>query len=292
MRLRVFAPAKVNLHLAVGATGPDGYHRVETVLQALHFGDLVTIGAGGPSFLCEPDLGLPAAGNLAWRAAMAMAQRFERPLDVAIEVEKRIPSGAGLGGASADAAAVIVGLAAFWGIERADVRLSVVARSLGADVPFFLEGGAALFGGRGDVLTRRLKPLDAPVVVVKPAEPVPTARAYEEFDRLGAIEPVSVEGIAGALDSRDVAAVASVLHNSMTDSSVRLVPQIREALEFVRSSDGVLGAAMAGSGSAVFGICADDYSAEGCAARARSSGLWGTATRTYAGGCTIEPSDG
>ncbi len=288
MRLRIFAPAKVNLHLAVGASGPDGYHRVETVLQALAFGDRVTLETGLPMFSCEPDLGLRAGENLAWRAATAMAERFDRPLDAAIRVEKQVPSGAGLGGASADAAAVIVGLAAFWDIESTDERLSAVARSVGADVPFFLEGGAALYGGRGDVLTRRLSALEAPVVVVKPAEPVPTARAYEAFDRLGRVEMLPSADVVQALDAGDVAAVAARLHNAMTDSSASLVPEIRDALELVCAAEGVFGAAMAGSGSAVFGICADDESAERCAARARASGLWGTATRTYSGGCTIE----
>lgn len=290
MRLRVLAPAKVNLHLTVGAAAADGYHPVETVLQALALSDVVELSPGGPSFLCEPDLGLPAAENLAWRAARAMEQRFGRPLDMAISVEKRIPSGAGLGGASSDAAAVIVGLATHWGIDRDDVRLRVVARSLGADVPFFLEGGAAVFGGRGDVLTRRVRSLDAAVVVVKPTEPVPTALAYEAFDRLAsAIPHASTTGLVRALEAGDVRGVAQLLHNDMTASSVGLVPAIAEALDSVRSAPGVLGAAMAGSGSAVFGICEDDRSALECAEQMGASGHWSTATRARSGGCEIEP---
>jgi 4-diphosphocytidyl-2-C-methyl-D-erythritol kinase len=288
MRLRVLAPAKVNLHLAVGAAGSDGYHPVETVLQTLALHDRVELAPGGPSFLCEPDLGLPAADNLAWRAARAMAERFHRSLEVAIAVEKRIPSGAGLGGASSDAAAVIVGLATYWGIDRADVRLSVIARSLGADVPFFLEGGAALFGGRGDVLTRRARSLEAPIVVVKPSEAVPTARAYEAFDRLDPVVSPKVSDLMHALDEGDAGAVAGRLHNAMTASSVGLVPAIGAALEMVRSAAGVLGAAMAGSGSAVFGICASGDAAEACAAHASELGYWSAATRTRPAGCEIE----
>lgn len=288
MRLRVLAPAKVNLHLAVGAAGSDGYHPVVTVLHALALHDCVELAAGGPSFVCEPDLGLADAENLAWRAASTMAERFDRPLDVAISVRKHIPSGAGLGGASADAAAVIVALAAHWGIDGADTRLSAVARSLGADVPFFLEGGAALFGGRGDVLTKTARPLDAPIVVVKPSQAVATARAYEAFDRLGQVDSPSPTSLLRALDAGDVEAVAGRLHNAMTASSVSLVPAIAESLELVRSADGVLGAAMAGSGSAVFGICRDGRSAEACAERARSMGYWSAATCTRPIGCEIE----
>ena len=289
MRLRILAPAKVNLHLAVGVAGPDGYHPVETILQALTLHDEIEISTGGPSFLCEPDLGLPAAENLAWRAAHAMADRFDQSLDLAVSVEKHIPSGAGLGGASADAAAVIVGLAQYWGIDRADVRLSVVARSLGADVPFFLEGGAAVFGDRGDVRTRRVRSLEAPIVVIKPSEAVPTALAYEAFDRLGHVTSPGVKDLVRALDAGDVHEVAGRLHNAMTASSVGLVPAIAGALEFVRSAPGVMGATMAGSGSAVFGICEDDQAAEACAARARDLGYWSVATRTHPAGCESEP---
>lgn len=288
MTLRIFAPAKVNLHLAVGAPGPDGYHPVETVLQALAFGDTVTIAPGGPAFCCEPGLGLAADENLAWRAARAMAEAFGRDLDVAITVEKRVPAGAGLGGASADAAAVIVGLAEHWGLRTADGQLAEIARGLGADVAFFLEGGAALYTGRGDVLVKRLPSLGAPIVLVKPSEPVATAAAYAAFDDLGAFEQGPSEPLVAALESGDTRAVAARLHNAMTASSAGLVPAIAEALALVRACPGVLGAAMAGSGSAVFGVCEDDASAAACVERATGEGYWATATRTHGGGCVIE----
>lgn len=286
--LRIFAPAKVNLHLAVAAPGSDGYHPVETVLQALAFGDTVTIEPGGPTFCCSPDLGLPADENLAWRAAQAMSEAFGQPLNVAITVDKRVPAGAGLGGASADAAAVIVGLAELWGLDAGSEPLAAVARTLGADVAFFLEGGAALFTGRGDILARRLPSLAAPVVLVKPNEPVATPAAYAAFDALGVPAPESAGPLVAALESGDTHSVASRLHNAMTASSARLVPAITNALTLVRNCPGVLGAAMAGSGSAVFGVCEDDASAAACAERASSAGFWAIATRTHGNGCLVE----
>jgi len=288
MILRIFAPAKVNLHLAVGAPGPDGYHPVETVLQALALGDTVTIAEGGQGFSCTPDLGLSPDENLAWRAARAMSGHFSRPLDVAIAVDKRVPAGAGLGGASSDAAAVIVGLARLWGLEDAADQLAAVARSLGADVAFFLEGGAALYGGRGDVLAQRLPSLDAAIVVAKPAEPVPTAQAYAAFDRLGGPAAPAVAPLLEALDGGGAGSVARHLYNAMTPASISLVPAIADALGLVGGSAGVLGAAVAGSGSAVFGISADTESAQSCAVASRAAGLWAVATTTYPGGCTIE----
>lgn len=285
--LRVTAPAKVNLYLGVGGVRPDGYHEVVTVLQAVDFGDEVVLVPDAPfAFACNPDLGINPADNLALRAARAMATTFAHPLDISIAVEKHVPAGAGLGGASSDAAAVICGLAELWRIDRTDGRLPEVARSLGADIPFFLEGGAALFTERGDVLERRLRPLEAAVVLVKPDEPVLTREAYAAFDRLGAPGLPATDGLIDALDSGDAAAVATRLYNAMTPASTVLVPAIAEAMNLLAGQPGVLGHAMAGSGSAVFGICADAASAEACAATARAAGLWAIATQTHPRGCT------
>ena len=287
--LRVRAPAKVNLHLDVGAVRADGYHDVVTVLQALAFGDTVTITPSSRfTFSCTPDLGLPAEQNLAYRAAQAMAARYGRSLQVSVAVEKRIPAGAGLGGASTDAAAVSAGLATLWGVDHADPGLTDVARSLGADVPFFLTGGAALFTGRGDVLVRRLRPLAASMVLARPDAPVPTAEAYRAFDALPEQGPVGPDRVIDALEAHGVREVACALHNNMTAAAVSLVPEIAVALEVLRSSPGVLGSSVAGSGSCVFGICEDAAAAERSARSARAAGLWAVATSTSPDGCVVE----
>lgn len=289
--VEVIAPAKVNLHLAVGDVRPDGYHVVRTVLHALELADIVRVSeASSNSFACSPDLGVAPEENLAFRAARAMEQRFARRSGLAIHIEKRIPAGAGLGGASADAAAVVVALAALWGMPRDSVALGDVARSLGADVPFFIEGGAVLFGSRGDVLERRLTPLDLPVAVVKPDAPVPTGQAYAAFDLLRAIRPhsvVSPDALIAALRAGDADAVGARLHNSMTDSSATIVPAITGVLEFLSGSAGVLGFLMAGSGSACYALCRTDTDARRCAAEAAGRGFWSAATRTRATGCEI-----
>lgn len=286
--LEVIAPAKVNLHLAVGDVRPDGYHAVCTVLHTLALADVVRVSeAPSDSFACSPDLGLDPGENLAFRAARTMEERFGRRSGLAIHVEKRIPAGAGLGGASADAAAVVVALAALWDIPRDSAALAYAARMLGADVPFFIDGGAALFGERGDMLEARLKPLDLPVALVKPDAPVPTGQAYAAFDLLRAIRPnpvVSPEALIAALQAGDAEAVAAHLHNSMIDSSATIVPAITDVLEFFMASSGVLGYSMAGSGSACYALCRTDADAERCAAEAAHRGFWSTATRTRAMG--------
>jgi len=286
--VRIIAPAKVNLHLAVGARRADGYHKVTTVLQALELADTVTITAGVPfSFSCTPDLDLAPRDNLAHRAAHALADRLGRPAEVSVAVEKRIPAAAGLGGASSDAAAVLCGLAQLWDLPRDDPALVEVARALGADVPFFLVGGAALFTGRGDVFVRALPPLDAPVVLIRPREPVPTAAAYEAFDALPASPAAEVRYLADALRMRETARVAELMYNGLTRASESLVPPIREALDLLADDPGVLGAAMAGSGSAVFGICSSRETAVRLTSEARRAGFWAETTHTADHGCRI-----
>ncbi|TLM78483.1 MAG: 4-diphosphocytidyl-2C-methyl-D-erythritol kinase, partial [Actinobacteria bacterium] len=183
--LVVTAPAKVNLFLGVGAARPDGYHDVTTVLHALSLHDTLEISPAETLTLdCEPDLGIPAEKNLAWRAATEFSRAVGREPAVALRLRKRIPHGAGLGGGSSDAAAVIAGLASLWGLPRDDERCEAVARALGADVAFFLEpAGAALMTGRGDVIEQALRPLaGVPVALVRPETPVPTPAAYAAFD--------------------------------------------------------------------------------------------------------------
>ena len=282
--LTVAAPAKVNLFLGVGPRRRDGYHSVQTVLHTLALADTVRLTpADDLTLACDPDLGIPAEHNLALRAATAFATAFGVEVLLDIHVTKRVPAGAGLGGGSSDAAAVLAGLAHWAGLPLDDKRLLLVARSLGADVPFFLVGGAALMGGRGDTLTRRLKAISAHVALVKPPAAVSTAEAYRAFD--GAPLPAGeARAVADALRAQDVRAVADGLSNNMTDASASLVPQIAEALSWLGDQLGVLGSAMAGSGSAVFALCENAADADRIAHAAGERGWWAAATQTASAG--------
>ena len=280
LSLTVTAPAKVNLFLGVGPRRRDGYHSVQTVLHTLALADTVRLTpADALTVACDRDLSIPAEHNLAHRAATAFAAAFGVDVLLDIHITKRIPAGAGLGGGSADAAAVLAGLAHWASLPPDDERLLRVARSLGADVPFFLVGGAALMGGRGDTITRRLKPIAAHVALVKPPAAVSTADAYAAFD--GAPLPAGESRpIADALRAQDLRALAQALSNNMTAASATLVPQIAEALSWMGERRGVLGSAMAGSGSAVFALCETADDAERIAHEAAERGWWSAATRT------------
>ena len=289
--LAVIAPAKVNLFLRVGSKRSDGYHSVQSILHTLQLADTVTLTpAESLTLTCDTNLGISPAENLAYRAAQAFSRMFEIDVLLDIHVAKRIPSGAGLGGGSSDAAAVLAGLAHWAGMRLDDPRLLLVARSLGADIPFLLEGGAALMGERGDALVRRLKPVDAHVAIVKPSASVSTADAYRSFD----VAPAAggeARHVADALRLQDVTALGRALANNMTAASTSLVPEIGDALALMRSEDGVLGAEMAGSGSAVFALCADEKVAERIARLGTDRGWWSTATATSPRGAVVTQGD-
>jgi 4-diphosphocytidyl-2-C-methyl-D-erythritol kinase len=289
--LSINAPAKVNLFLGVGPTRPDGYHSVRTVLHTLDYADTVVLTPADQLTLsCEPDVGVPAEQNLAYRAAREFASRFDVDVVIDIRIAKRIPWGAGLGGGSSDAAAVLAGLA-FWArLPLDDPRLVDVARSLGVDVPFLLGGGAALMGGRGDELERRIEPLEAPVVIVKPDAAVPTAEAYAAFD--AAPQPQGdPRDVMAALGSQDPVALGRSLANNMIAASSALVPEIGDAVSWLAAHDDVLGVCMAGSGSAVFAVCREQATARRLELAARGRGFWAVATRTSAQGPSITLGD-
>ncbi len=200
-RVRVPAHAKINLHLAIGDRRPDGYHDVETVLQTLALHDTLTFEHsdsgdrnnggtndrdGGARFTLRCDVpGVPLdSSNLVARAAALLgdAAGLGAMPGACVTIEKRIPMQAGLGGGSADAAAALIGLARLWQLRVEPRQLHALGARLGADVPFFLDGGTALGIGRGD----ELRPLpDLPphaVLVVMPPLGVSTADAYRWLD--------------------------------------------------------------------------------------------------------------
>jgi 4-diphosphocytidyl-2-C-methyl-D-erythritol kinase len=284
------AHAKLNLLLAVEpGVRPDGYHAVTTVMCALELADDVSVeeasAGSGVALCCEPDP-LPAGSrpqdNLAWRAAEALARRVGRPADVSISIRKRVPSQAGLGGASSDAAAVLRALARLWGLEPADPALYEVAASLGADVPFFLDEVPTLLDGRGDVPRERFAPFVAPLVLAKPPAGVPTGAAYAALDRIAPPVPAG-DTLISALRARDVAAVLHSCANNMEPAAREVAPEVGEVLLFLGSRPGALGAPLlCGSGSCTALFVEDAAVADRIAREARGRGWWAAATSTLA----------
>jgi 4-diphosphocytidyl-2-C-methyl-D-erythritol kinase len=286
----LLAHAKVNLYLAVGGRRADGYHDVTTVVQALSLADGIQVRTQADSdcVRCQ-GLDVPAEDNLASRALAAYRGIVGDFASVEVAIEKRIPVGAGLGGGSADAAAVLRALAGepCGTGDAPPAELLRAAAEVGADVPFFLGPGTQLLGGRGDVPVQVLPTPQLDLVLVNPGVPVPTGAAYAAFDRMLQPAPPSPSAMVAAVIDGDTAAIAGCLYNNMTEASIGLVAPIRDALRFLERSPGVLGCAMAGSGSTVFGILPTASEAAAVAEEAGSLGWWATPARSVSAGISV-----
>jgi 4-diphosphocytidyl-2-C-methyl-D-erythritol kinase len=255
VRLVVRAHAKVNLDLRIFGTRPDGYHELRTVFQSIELHDtLICVGRPGPFALKSRSMAIPLDHtNLVWKAAAALWKALGRggdPTDASVTLEKVIPTEAGLGGGSADAAAALLAFARLWGGVPITL-LREVAAGIGADVSFFLSGGTALGLGRGE----EIYPLvDLPphwVVIVRPAFGVSTAEAYGWYDEdrtTGVKEPRDFQVLPVPWPSR-----AAQMINDLEPPVVRRHPEILEIKAQLKEG-GAVAAAMSGSGSAVFGL--------------------------------------
>ena len=250
------ACAKINLTLSVGKKRPDGYHEVETVMTAVGLCDTVALYRNtGPwdKLECDPPVTERAGDNLCMKALRVFFEEFGPKKDfVTIQLEKHIPTQAGLGGGSSDAAAVLRGLRTLYAPNMTDTRLEKMAEKLGSDVPFFIRGGTALATGRGEKLEALPKMPQCWLVIVKPEESHSTAAMYAAIDsaesRSGSDSRIVLEG----LNSGDLAKIAAGLSNDFQQvlPEGSAIPAIVETLR----QQGALNAQMTGSGSAVFGL--------------------------------------
>jgi 4-diphosphocytidyl-2-C-methyl-D-erythritol kinase len=249
--------AKVNLSLRVRGKRPDGYHELDTLLQTISLHDTITLTVtNSPEILlwCD-DRSLPSgADNLAYRAAKVLQSRFAPDNGVRIRLEKRIPSQAGLGGGSADAAITLMGLAHLWNVQITAKELAEIASSLGADVPFFFFGGTARGIGTG----QDTAPLpDAParfLLVLKPNANISTSHAYESLNArsLTTAEAKTILSSSRQIEISD-GFDSGVLQNDFEPVVFELEPEIKRA-KVALTEAGAQSALLAGSGSAVFGI--------------------------------------
>ena len=299
---RVLAPAKVNLHLAIGARRDDGYHEAATVMHALNLHDVLYLRRCAPDALGATDAEGPlvrmVAGsgievpqiasedNLAAKAVVRLAEDLQLPpaeMNLEIRIEKNIPAQAGLGGGSSDAAAALAGAAALWGVDPDDERIEAVARTLGADVAFFLHGGCAYLEGTGDAFVHALEPSRKSVVLVKPEGGVSTAEAYRRFD-----ESPSYIDVSRAAQVRAATAADDIEpFNNLALASERIMPELAEVREWLDRDPRTQGSLLCGSGAATFALCEDFQAACALVAQARARGWWARTTALGAARCTV-----
>ena len=289
---KIVAPAKVNLHLAIGARRDDGYHDAVSIMHALMIHDVVYMrracAAQAAAHSCMlvgmGDVEVPDVApedNLAIRAVVALAEAFGLdPQESALEmrIEKNIPAQGGLGGGSTDAAAALVGAAHLWGLDLSDARTAAIveqtARKLGADVAFFLRGGCSAYTGTGDTFERAITPMKRTVVLVKPDGGVSTAAAYHTFDEDPVVVPYEV-----AQNAREALCADDLqLFNNLAPAAERLMPELAEIRDWLEDQPGVEGALLCGSGATTFAVCDALAAATRIVAGARQRGLWARTT--------------
>ena len=256
------APAKVNLFLHVVRERPDGYHELDTLFQAIDLADEITVQLGGVGlelYVDGADLG-PREDNLAFRAASRFLSAAGLDVGIRIQLRKQIPVGAGLGGGSSDAAAVLRALSYLIDDRGDGPRIQTLAAELGSDVPFFLGRSALARGsGRGELL-EPLSPLpEADLVLVSPPVRSSTAAAYRSLARArrdGAHETAPTPP--PPTSWQDVEAIAHNDFQALIASEHAEVARSLQALEHAGASVALL----SGSGSTSLGLFADRAAAE------------------------------
>ena len=267
-RVRVLAHAKVNLHLRVLGRRADGYHDLETIFQAIDLHDVLEIeegGAGVALSVTGEDEG-PVEDNLVARAARAFLARAGRGLEgVRVRLEKRIPTGAGLGGGSSDAAATLRALDALFPRAVPPEEIRAIAEGLGSDVPFFLGPTPLALGrGRGEVI-EPITPLPSlPGVVVLPEGRVATASAYRELDLQREGKPAAASQPLGPPSDWNAAAASA--RNDFEPVVGVTRPDVGRTLAALRETKPRL-SLLSGSGSASFALYDSEEGAEAAAAR-------------------------
>lgn len=274
--LKVFAPAKVNLHLHVTGRRSDGYHLLDSLVTFADVGDVLifektrsfAFHADGPfagEFTGSERESSPQSKNLVVKAAWQLSTLLARELNVTITLQKNLPLGSGLGGGSADAAACLWGLCQFWGLTLPATHLEALALQLGSDVPVCMKSQTILMRGIGDRLSTPPELPELPVLLVWPGAPVATREVFTNlalasFSREVAF-PQSFERVSVLGDF-----LQRQTRNDLSDTAARKLPAIAAALHEISIRPGCALARLSGSGSACFGLFNSDAQAEHAAA--------------------------
>ena len=286
---RVRCPAKINLGLWILGERPDGYHEIDTIVQAVALEDDLVVTRGGDGLSLEV-AGLPIPGpgtNIVERAFdLLRNEAGSRATGLKVQLTKRIPVGGGLGGGSSDAAGFLAAASAIWGLGLGAEDLESLGARLGSDVPFFVRGGTARATGRGERV-RHLCPLPpAWIVLATPPVAVSTTWAYGRAKIALTLQGGSASMLAVAIERRDWLAIASHLHNDFEDvvlPEFGVVARLRRVLE----ESGVLGSLLSGSGSTVFGLARTQEEAQLAARRVAALGAAVHVVRTTERGVAL-----
>jgi 4-diphosphocytidyl-2-C-methyl-D-erythritol kinase len=252
--LTLKAPAKINWFLKILGKRGDGYHEIESLIQKVALYDVLSF-APSEDLILNTSAPIPMEQNLVYKAATLLKRKYAIGEGVAIDLEKKIPMGAGLGGGSSDAASALRGLNELWALNLSIDELSGTAEELGSDVPFFLCNSLSFVHGSGEKLKpcRALKPFN--LLLVKPAFDVSTAWVYDNFAMLTK-KPGKVNNIKhfiSKIEKAEHSALTDDVSNDLESVTINSFPEIAGIKERLRKQGAVF-SLMSGSGSAVFGV--------------------------------------
>ena len=295
------ADAKINLFLRCCGKYPNGYHRLYMLMQQIDLGDDITVeldDGRGFDIEIESGVGIPREKDLGYKADKAFYDALELKLGeeasksfpyTFIKQVKDVPSQAGLGGGSSDAASVLKVLQEHFNNPLTEQELLSISAKLGADVPFFLYGGTCICEGVGEIVTKLPSVTGMPLILVKPDVGVGTKECYElsdesnvSFDEEGYKELMSsFFEDEGRSPAERIAAAAASLTNDLQDPAIKIAPVIRDLIGAIERT-GPLYCAMTGSGSCVFGIYENESLRDGALAVLKNDPL--------VSGCKLIPS--
>lgn len=261
--MQITAYAKINWSLAVTGRRPDGYHLLDSLMQTIDLGDTITITPSERLTLSVDGIA-PTANpedNLVFRAASLLQATAGANQGADIHLTKKIPTGAGLGGGSADAAAVLVALNKLWSVNLPLDTLALMAVQLGADVPFCLTGGLARTQGIGEIIMQLPSTAQLSLVILQPEGGLSTPAVFRVYDSLPTVPSnPSIEAAQSALLKGDMHRFGQSIGNALQSSAASLCPEISECITALYAQ-GAIRALITGSGSAVFGLFPDMESA-------------------------------
>lgn len=273
--ITIDAMAKINLGLDVVRRREDGYHEVKMVMQTIKLYDtLVLTIRDEPGIVVRTDRQeLPAdKDNLIARAAKVLYENYPIKKGVEISLTKRIPIAAGMAGGSTDAAATLVGMNRLLGLGCSEERLKELGVTIGADIPYCIQGGTVLSEGIGEKLTALPALAEGFVVIAKPKINVSTKYVYEHLhvDRLQ--KHPDIDGMVQAIQKKDLSGIAVRMENVLETVTEKEYPVIGRLKQLLKR-EGALNALMSGSGPTVFGIFSDKDRAEAALERVEASGM-------------------
>jgi len=255
-KLKIAAPAKINLFLEILGKRPDGYHEIETVMQEISLFDYIYMEDGGKdvSFNCSNPGLATGEDNLVVKAVRLFQKESGISRGVKVFLDKKIPVGAGLGGGSSDAAATLAGLNKLWKVGYDEKKLMSLAGKLGSDVAFFIVGNTAVCRGRGEVVTPYLCKTKYHYLLIYPKFEISTAMVYSNFKISLTRNLKDVSFLLQQLATGDPDKVGHYLYNRLEEIVLRLYPDV-ETIKRTLATLGCCGVLLSGSGSALYGLC-------------------------------------